>query len=48
MLLSEGVTNFAILFNWKGEASRQVNEYRFKYQKAEQELQTLEGHVSRN
>ncbi|XP_071803763.1 leucine-rich repeat flightless-interacting protein 2-like isoform X2 [Asterias amurensis] len=29
------------------EASRQVNEYRFKYQKAEQELQTLEGHVMR-
>ncbi|XP_038044534.1 leucine-rich repeat flightless-interacting protein 2-like [Patiria miniata] len=29
------------------EASRQVNEYRFKYQKAEQELATLEGHVMR-
>lgn len=32
--------------NFSGEASKQIHEYKFKLQKAEQDIATLEGMVS--
>ena len=42
MNLSSNMLNFHFL----GEASKQIHDYKFKLQKAEQDIATLEGMVS--